>query len=170
MTPQLTRRRFLATSGAVVTVGTAGCLGSSSGSDATGAGEMSLDEPLSVSGVHQYNSPGCSCCEQYASYLRDNVSGSVTDTVPDDIATIKREHGVPEALESCHTTIVGDYVVEGHVPAPAIATLHEESPSIDGIALPGMPAGSPGMGGEKFATFVVREFTDGDAGDSFAEF
>jgi len=166
MTPQLTRRRFLATSGAVLTVGTTGCLGSPSGGN---TGEMSLDEPLSVSEVQQYNSPSCSCCEQYASYLRDNVSGSVTDTVPDDITTVKRERGVPEALESCHTTIVGDYVVEGHVPAPAIATLLDESPSIDGIALPGMPAGSPGMGGEKTEPFVVRKFTDGDAGGTFTE-
>jgi len=170
MTPQSTRREFLATGTVAVTLGTAGCLGSPSGSDSAAAGDWTPDEPLSVSAVRQYNSTGCSCCEQYASYLRENVTGDVTDTVPDDTAAVKREHGVPEDLESCHTTVVGDYVVEGHVPATAIATLLGESPAIDGIALPGMPAGSPGMPGEKSEPFVVREFTDGEAGGTFVEF
>ena len=170
MTAQLTRRGFLVTGGGVVALGSAGCVGSPGGRDSVDAGDGGAEHDLSVSDIKQYNSPGCRCCEQYASYLRENVSGDVLDTVPEDIATVKREHGVPPDLQSCHTTVVEDYVVEGHVPVPAIATLLETSPSIDGIALPGMPAGSPGMGGDKSETFVIREFTDGEAGGTYVEY
>lgn len=170
MLPQLTRRRFFSAGVAAVTIGTAGCLDSSAKPDTTEVSDWGLDNSLSVSAVQQYNSPSCSCCEQYATYLRQNITGNVTDTVPEDIAAIKREQGIPAELESCHTSIFKDYVVEGHVPAEAIVTLLEKSPPIDGIALPGMPIGSPGMGGEKSETFVVREFTDGQAGGTFVEF
>ncbi|WP_229770495.1 DUF411 domain-containing protein [Halorhabdus sp. CBA1104] len=134
------------------------------------ADDRASETPLSVSGVKQYNSPGCSCCEQYASYLRKNITGDVTDTVPADIAAIKRDHGVPAEVESCHTTLLGDYAVEGHVPVPAIATLLEESPAIDGIALPGMPPGSPGMGGTKSEPFVVEKFVDGETSGRMGTF
>ena len=62
-----------------------------------------------------------------------------------NVAAIKRKHGVPTALESCHTALVDGYVVEGHVPADVIDQLLRERPKVAGIAVPGMPAGSPGM-------------------------
>ena len=63
----------------------------------------------------------------------------------DDLSPIKRKHGVPRELEACHTALVEGYVVEGHVPADLIDRLLRERPAIAGIAVPGMPAGSPGM-------------------------
>jgi hypothetical protein len=62
-----------------------------------------------------------------------------------DLAAIKTRHGVPRALQSCHTAVSGGYVIEGHVPAPTIRRLLKESPKIAGLAVPGMPGGSPGM-------------------------
>jgi hypothetical protein len=63
----------------------------------------------------------------------------------DDLRPIKAKHGVPAALESCHTALVGGYVVEGHVPADLVHRLLRERPSVAGLAVPGMPVGSPGM-------------------------
>jgi len=62
-----------------------------------------------------------------------------------DLAPIKRKLGVPAALESCHTAVVEGYVVEGHVPADVIDRLLRERPAVVGLAVPGMPVGSPGM-------------------------
>ena len=73
------------------------------------------------------------------------------------------KHNIPSELESCHTTEVAGYFVEGHVPVEAIDKLLEEKPDIDGIALPGMPAGSPGMGGLKTEDFVIYALKDGEA-------
>lgn len=72
-----------------------------------------------------------------------------------DLALIKRQQGVPEALEGCHTTLIGGYAVEGHVPASVVARLLSERPNLRGISLPGMPLGSPGMGGQKTAPFTI---------------
>jgi hypothetical protein len=107
-----------------------------------------------------YASPTCGCCRQYAEYLRDN-GHSVEPRYVDDLADIKDSAGVPAAVESCHTTLIGGYVVEGHVPVEAIDKLLRERPGIDGIALPDMPAGSPGMGGTKTGPFEIRSFTGG---------
>lgn len=79
----------------------------------------------------------------------------------DDLTEIKDRFGVPADMQSCHTSIVGDYYVEGHVPVEAIRKLLEEQPAVSGIALPGMPPGSPGMSGEKAAPFVIYAITGG---------
>ena len=63
----------------------------------------------------------------------------------EDLAPVKRRHGVPTSLESCHTALVEGYVIEGHVPADLIDRLLRERPKVAGLAVPGMPAGSPGM-------------------------
>ncbi len=72
-----------------------------------------------------------------------------------DVSPIKEKYGVPSSLQSCHTSVVDGYFVEGHVPAEAISKLVAEKPAIKGIALPGMPSGSPGMPGSKTGDFVV---------------
>jgi hypothetical protein len=74
-----------------------------------------------------------------------NSGFTVTERNEDDLAPVKRRHGVPAALESCHTALVGGYVIEGHVPADLIDRLLRERPKVIGLAVPGMPAGSPGM-------------------------
>ncbi|HXU87924.1 MAG TPA: DUF411 domain-containing protein [Methylomirabilota bacterium] len=77
-----------------------------------------------------------------------------------DVGAIKRKHGVPPALESCHTALAGGYVVEGHVPADVIQQLLRERPTIVGLAVPGMPLGSPGMEapGQKAQPYDVIAF------------
>lgn len=91
-----------------------------------------------------YKNPQCSCCETHAEYLRQH--GYQVEVKPSfDMVTIKRQNGVPEALDGCHTMLIGGYVVEGHVPAAAVDRLLDERPGIKGISVPGMPAGSPGM-------------------------
>ena len=77
-------------------------------------------------------------------HLRQN-GFTVTERNEDDLAPVKRRLGVPTALESCHTALVDGYVIEGHVPADVIDRLLRERPKIVGLAVPGMPEGSPGM-------------------------
>jgi hypothetical protein len=108
-----------------------------------------------------YKNPQCDCCEGYAAYLRRN--GYAVKVIPtNDLSLIKREHGVPEELDGCHTTLVEDYVVEGHVPVATLDRLLKEKPSIKGISLPGMPMGSPGMNGTKTAPFTIYAIKDGE--------
>jgi hypothetical protein len=107
-----------------------------------------------------YKNPACACCENYADYLREN-GFEVAVEATHDLPLIKRQYGVPAPLEGCHTTLVEGYVVEGHVPVATLLRLLAEKPAINGISLPGMPAGSPGMSGEKTAPFTIYEIVDG---------
>ena len=101
-----------------------------------------------------YKNPQCGCCEGYADYLRQN--GFTVEVKPsNDLASISQKAGVPEALEGCHTMFVGGYVVDGHVPVAAVKRLLAEKPALKGITLPGMPMGSPGMGGDKAAPLTT---------------
>lgn len=105
-----------------------------------------------------YKNPQCGCCEGYAAYLRGN--GFEVEVKPTfDLAAISREAGVPEALQGCHTTLVEGYVIDGHVPIATVRKLLSERPAIAGIALPGMPTGSPGMGGPKTEPFTIYAVT-----------
>lgn len=107
-----------------------------------------------------YKSPQCGCCEGHADHLRAN-GFDVKSIETHDLPLIKQSHGVKPELEGCHTIEVGGYVVEGHVSATIIKRLLAERPAIKGISLPGMPNGSPGMGGRKTEPFKVYEITDG---------
>jgi hypothetical protein len=107
-----------------------------------------------------YKNPQCGCCEGYADYLREN-GFDVTVKPTHDLPLLHRQHGVPEPLVGCHTTLVEGYVVEGHVPIGAVLRMLDERPAIRGISLPGMPAGSPGMFGDKTAPFTIYEISDG---------
>ncbi len=95
-----------------------------------------------------HKSPTCGCCEGWITYLRRN-GYDVTVHDHDDMAPIKAQAKVPADMQSCHTALIGGYVVEGHVPIEAIDALLSEKPRATGIAAPGMPQGSPGMSGEK---------------------
>jgi hypothetical protein len=106
-----------------------------------------------------YVNPQCSCCEGHAKYLREH--GFMVTMIPTrNMSQIKRQHGVPENLEGCHTIVIGGYVVEGHVPAATINKLLSEHPDIKGISLPGMPEGSPGMTGNKTEPFTIYEISE----------
>ena len=110
--------------------------------------------------VTVYKSPACTCCGFYTVYLEKN-GFKVRNVNVDDIEVVKEKYGIPEDLHSCHTALVGEYVIEGHVPIEAVNKLLTEKPNIKGIALPGMPLGSPGMGGEKAEPFVIYVIGDG---------
>lgn len=105
-----------------------------------------------------YKSPQCGCCEGYAAYLRDN--GFAVDVKPtDDLAEISSKAGVPGDFQGCHTLFVNGYAVDGHVPVATLNKLLSEKPAIAGITLPGMPLGSPGMGGSKEGPFTIYSVT-----------
>jgi len=91
-----------------------------------------------------YKSPTCGCCASWIKYMQAN-GFTATATNMADVTPIKVEHRVPSRLTSCHTTLVGGYVIEGHVPVEDIRRLLKEKPAIVGLAAPGMPARSPGM-------------------------
>lgn len=91
-----------------------------------------------------YKSPTCGCCANWVTHLEDSgFKVRAIDTR--ETAKMKLRYGVPGDLRSCHTAVVDGYVVEGHVPAVEIKTMLAEKPEIAGLAVPGMPVGSPGM-------------------------
>lgn len=105
-----------------------------------------------------YKNPSCSCCETYAAYLEQN--GFRVELKPtNDLTQVSTDAGVPEQLQGCHTIKVGGYVVDGFVPVDIVKKMLTEHPAITGISLPGMPDGSPGMGGTKTEPFTVYAFT-----------
>ena len=104
-----------------------------------------------------YKDPNCGCCTKWVGLMRSaGFEVSTRDT--SDMASIKRRYQVPAALGSCHTALVGGYVVEGHVPADLITRLLKEKPKLLGLAVPGMPMGSPGMEGSTKDAFDVVTF------------
>lgn len=99
--------------------------------------------------IHVVKDPGCSCCNAWIGYLRENGFGvSFEERSVEDLAAFKRDRGIPEDLSSCHTATIGDYTIEGHVPAADIRRILAERPAGIGLTVPGMPFGSPGMGPE----------------------
>jgi len=105
--------------------------------------------------VTMYKSPTCGCCGIYSRYMENDGNLKMTVVNTNDPSSISTKYGVPAQLRSCHTTIIGGYFVEGHVPIEAINKLLKEKPDIKGIAMPGMPSGSPGMPGAKTGDFVI---------------
>jgi hypothetical protein len=126
---------------------------------ALGSGPAQAEQRYAAS---LYKDPQCGCCESYADYLRENGFEVAVSSTP-DLPLIKRQYGVPGELAGCHTTLVEGYVVEGHVPIGPVLRMLTERPAIKGISLPGMPAGSPGMFGEKAGPFTIYEIGDGPA-------
>ncbi len=107
-----------------------------------------------------YKNPQCGCCGEYAKYLRlYGYKVKVVET--HDLVGIKKRYNVPEKLEGCHTLVIGNYAVEGMVPVKHVERLLKEKPAIKGISLPGMPEGSPGMGGPKRGPFTIYEIAPG---------
>ncbi len=111
--------------------------------------------------VTVYRSPTCGCCQEYEGYLEEE-GYDVKSIETEELDEMKDGLGVPPEMRSCHIAMIEEYFIEGHVPVEAIRKLLEEQPAIDGIALPGMPSGSPGMGGEKAEPFVIYSITDGE--------
>jgi hypothetical protein len=105
-----------------------------------------LAAPARAAGVTVYKSPTCGCCNAWIKHLEANGFEVKAHNV-NDLDAYKRRYGVTPQLAACHTAVVDGYVVEGHVPAADIKQLLAERPKVKGIAVPGMPMGSPGMEG-----------------------
>lgn len=183
-----TRRDVLLAGATGLVVGLAGCVGGSdtsvddttdptSGDGATDAGVLdrdAIDEaagalPLTVETATMYKGPSCDCCEAYADYLDDELEGDLDVVTVDDLASELADRGVAREYWSCHVVELDDDLVVGHVPAAVIAAFRDGETSGDGVALPGMPAGTPGMGGQKSETWTFYEVPDDDP-DVFAAF
>lgn len=104
-----------------------------------------------------YKSPTCGCCSRWVDYMKANGYTVVAhDTT--GMAAVKQALGVPAPLGSCHTATVRGYVIEGHVPAADVKRLLEQRPAVAGVAVPGMPMGSPGMEGSRTDAYEVMTF------------
>ena len=101
-------------------------------------------ENIDIPKVVSYRSASCGCCKKWINHLRDNGL-EVVDNIVEDVSAIKIQYQIPNNLRSCHSAQIGKYTIEGHVPIESINKLLEEKPLISGLAVPGMPNGSPGM-------------------------
>ena len=109
---------------------------------------LGFSTPLLAGGaaqsIHVYKSPSCGCCTDWVKHLEEHgFEVEVTET--DNLNPIKQQAGLTPSLSSCHTAFIGDYVIEGHVPADDVRRLIAEAPKVRGLTVPGMPVGSPGM-------------------------
>jgi len=93
-----------------------------------------------------YKSPTCGCCSKWVEHVKQaGFAAKVTDLDDQALDALKAKHGIPRTAQSCHTALIGGYVIEGHVPAAEVQRLLKEKPAVVGIAVGGMPTGSPGM-------------------------
>ena len=107
--------------------------------------------------VTVYKSPTCGCCSRWIAHLEANgFKVNAHDLA--DLTQVKLEHGIRRELTACHTALVDGYVIEGHVPAEDIQRLLQERPDVVGLAVPGMPTGSPGMEGPTSEPYSVLTF------------
>jgi len=127
-----------------------------------GAAQLLARVP-STTAITVYKSASCGCCGKWVDYVRANgFAPSVHDD--ENMDAIKDDMGVPKAVRSCHTAVVGKYIVEGHVPVEDIRRLLQDRPAVAGIAAPGMPQSGPGMAvpGAPVEPYEVLAFsTDG---------
>ena len=109
-----------------------------------------------------YKSYTCGCCNGWKEHMESNgYKVDVVNMEDKDMPAIKSKYSVPRSLYSCHTAIIGDYIVEGHIPSKVIDKLLAEKPAIDGIGMAGMPSGSPGMPGPKNETWKIYSVKNG---------
>ena len=149
-------RRLVALAFLPFALGAAGC-GSESGS----AQQQDRQAAAAPAGpvITVYKTPTCGCCRKWVDHVR--AAGFQVETVDQpDLTAIKQRSGVPQGLTSCHTAIVEGYAIEGHVPAETIRRLLAERPKARGIAVPGMPMGSPGMEGPYKQEYEVYTFDE----------
>ena len=104
-----------------------------------------------------YKTRTCGCCSLWIEHLKGNGFNVAVQEV-DSTAEYEKRYGVPRQLQSCHTAVVNGYAIEGHVPAREIHRLLKEKPSAKGLAVPGMPMGSPGMEGSRNEAYSVMLF------------
>ena len=135
--------------------------------------DAAMPDTISAMGPQMtvYRSASCGCCTQWGSHIA-SAGFRIDDHVTEDLEAVKMARGVDPRHASCHTAVVEGYVIEGHVPASAIQRLLKERPNIRGLALPGMPMGSPGMevGGVEFERFEVLAIAHDGTTSVFASY
>ena len=109
--------------------------------------------------VHVFKTKTCGCCGKWVEHMKANGFTPIVQDVP-STAEYRIKYGVPDKLMSCHTATVGGYTVEGHVPAADIHSLLKKRPKAKGLAVPGMPMGSPGMEGPRREAYSVLLFQE----------
>lgn len=113
-----------------------------------------------------YKTPTCGCCEDWAEHMEENgFEVERVDVSGQELSAVKDRHGVPPAMRTCHTAVADGKVIEGHVPAEEVWRFLEEDRPESGLAVPGMPMGSPGMEGARTEAYAVYAF-DRDGGAS----
>ena len=124
----------------------------------TGAAPVSpLDVAPKSPTITVYKDPACGCCKSWIEHLiKHGYRVDAKDTPA--MTEVKRTLGIPDRLSACHTAVVNGYLIEGHVPAADIARLLKEKPKVAGLAVPGMPTGSPGMEGGRAQHYQVLSF------------
>jgi hypothetical protein len=122
---------------------------------------MVVSSPSQQTGeqITVYKDRSCSCCKKWIAHLQANGFKVEVHEV-DATAPYQKQYHVPDNLVSCHTAVVSGYTLEGHVPAREIQKLLAERPKIQGLAVPGMPVGSPGMEGPRSQAYSVVAFND----------
>lgn len=128
---------------------------------------MGLPLAAAASEVMVYKSPTCGCCSAWVDHLKANGFEVEVENVQ-NLNPIKQQHGVTRELASCHTATVDGYVIEGHVPASDIKRLLSERPAVAGLAVPGMPMGSPGMEGPRKQAYNVMSFDKSGRAEVFS--
>ena len=118
------------------------------------AGAVLTGTPAMAAVLEVYKTPWCGCCTAWAEAFRA-AGYDVQLTDMEDLTDVRKDAGIADDLEGCHTAEIEGYFVEGHVPLEAVAKLLEERPAIRGLAVPGMPSGSLGMGDDPEATYDV---------------
>jgi hypothetical protein len=117
--------------------------------------------------VTVYKDPSCGCCKLWVTHMEK--SGFVVTAHDDsDMDAIKDHYGVPSGVRSCHTALIGSYVIEGHVPASDVDRMLKEQPKVAGLAVPGMVMGSPGMEGSMSKPYTVLAYQKTGATTAFA--
>jgi hypothetical protein len=119
--------------------------------------------------VTVFKTPTCACCGKWVEHLRANGFAVKVQEV-NDTAGYERQYRVPRTMESCHTAVVNGYTIEGHVPATEIKRLLNEKPKAVGLAVPGMPVGSPGMEAAHSEAFSVFVFDEGGRTSVYARY
>ncbi|MEM8809939.1 MAG: DUF411 domain-containing protein [Cyanobacteria bacterium P01_G01_bin.38] len=148
----------------MVSLALTGCTGSDAGMAVDTAKQIAMAHELTV-----FHSPTCGCCGLWIEHVQ-SAGFQIKDEITEDMDPIKQAYGVPANLASCHTASVDGYVIEGHIPAEDLQRLLIEKPAIAGIAVPGMPTGSPGMeSGDYVEPYTVFSFTEDGAVATFAE-
>ena len=141
--------------------------GASEAAVAAGPAEAVPEDVADEREMTVYMSPTCACCGDWVEHMEEH--GFEAEVVlQEDLRGVKIDKGVPPDLASCHTAVIGGYVVEGHIPAQDVLRFLEEAPDVAGLAVPGMPIGSPGMEGAYEEEYDVLTFEPGGETQVFA--